>query len=250
MRAHCAIVIVIYALGVAGPPAAQDAPLEIAFHHIHVNHHGGTELIDYYAPLFDSTTTRPTVIGGVHGIEADGVFLLVNSVPEPPPESGGAGWHFGWGSISLDEAYDQHRMQEIDLKLPLPSFAQNLHLHLESEDPIRAAEWYRDRFAATIATRPQNASVRPSNPLHRRPAAIVTLRGITLAIYQATETLGSSRNHRIDHAAFVADLAEARAGPFSVLEQEGRLGPFPTMMIEGPDRFAIELLGPAASPSR
>ena len=114
--------------------------------------------------------------------------------------------------------------------------------------PVRAAQWYRDRFAAVIATNPANAPVRPPNPIHRRPAAIVTLPGITFAIYHSPSALAPSRGRRIDHIAFKADLHDARADGFTVLDPSGRLGRFATTMIEGPDRLAIELVSTRCAP--
>jgi hypothetical protein len=136
-------------------------------------------------------------------------------------------------------------MREADLKLPIPSFAQNLHMHVESEDPISAAHWYRDRVDADITTRAQNAEVKPVNSYFRRPAAIVEFPGISFAIYKAMRPLTSSRGHRIDHVAFKADLRAARHAGFAVVEPSGRLGSFETMTIDGPDRLAIELVGAA-----
>jgi hypothetical protein len=217
--------------------------LRIAFHHIHVNDPAPEWLIAHYGKLFSAATTKSVNLGGHRGIESAGIFLLITPVKEDPPESGGAGWHFGWGPVSLEEAYDRHRMKEVDLTLPMESFAKELHLHLESDDPVRAASWYRDQLDAQIVTDARTTKVRPPNPLHRRPAAIVTLPGITLAIYQAVAPIAGSRGHRIDHIAFTADLGEVRRGEFAVLEHAGRLGPFETMTIEGPDRLALELVG-------
>jgi hypothetical protein len=229
-----AIAIWVLGSGISGAPPS--------FHHIHVNDNRPGALLSYYGKLFDPSTTHATALANFQGIEGGGLLLLITPVRDDPPEEGGAGWHFGWGSISLDEAYDRHRMQEADLKLPIPSFASDLHVHLESEDPVAAARWYRDRFGAEIVTRPENAEVRPVNSYYRRPAAIVTLPQIAFAIYKSMHPLSSSRGHRIDHLAFTADLHEVRAAGFTVLENEGRLGSFETMTIEGPDHLVIEFV--------
>jgi len=223
----------LWALGLWGGPLwGTPLGLPVSFHHIHVNALRPDSLLSYYEKLFDRSTTKVTAIGSARGIEASGVFLLVAAVREEPPEQGAAGWHFGWGTVSLSEAYDQHRMQEIDLTLPMASFAKDLHLHLESEDPLRTASWYRDRMEARISTDARNADVRPANTYLRRPAAIVELSGVAFAIYQTNGSLESSRGHRIDHIAFKADLRAARAGGFKVIESSGRLGSFETMTIE------------------
>jgi hypothetical protein len=234
--------------GAARPTAAPD-PLDVTFHHIHVNDPAPQRLVDYYGKLFRADTTHATTVGAVRGVEADGVFLLIDQAPRMPPESGSAGWHFGWGTVSVDEAYDRHRMQEIEWELPLESFSRDLHLHLESEDPAKAAEWYRDRFGAVLEVAPASPGAVPLNPAHRRPAAIVRLDRIALAIYKSAGPLAPSRGHRIDHIAFRADLGRVRERTdLKVLTPAARLGTFETMVIEGPDQLAIELVGAPSFP--
>lgn len=223
--------------------AVPAPPLDVSFHHIHVNDNAPDHLVGYYAKLFDRSTTKPTTLGPFRGIESAGIYLLITPVPRAPSEEGSAGWHFGWGSLSLDEAYDRHRMQEIEWKLPLESFAKDLHVHIESENPVAAGEWYRDTFGASLQTAPAHAVVEPIKPVYRRPVVIARLDGIALAIYKAAGPLDASRGHRIDHLAFKADLNAARAAGLKVIDPSGRLGPFETMTIEGPDQLAIELVG-------
>jgi hypothetical protein len=224
--------------------AAAPPPLDVSFHHVHVNDTAPDHLVAYYTKLFDRSTTRPVTLGPFPGVEAGGVYLLVTRVKPVPADEGSAGWHFGWGTVSLEEPYDRHRMQEIAWELPLESFAKDLHLHLESEDPIAAGEWYRDTFGAKLEAAPANAAVQPTNAYYRRPAAIVRLDGVALAIYKGSGALKPSRGHRIDHIAFRADLGEVRKrSGLAVLEVSGQLDAFETMTIEGPDQLAIELVG-------
>lgn len=242
----------LLALGVALSAVtliAAPVPLPVSFHHIHVNETAPDHLVTYYGKLFDSSTTSPTTLGEFSGVEAQGVYLLITPVKRQPVEEGSAGWHFGWGTVSIDEPYDRHRMQEIEWELPLESFAKDLHLHLESSSPIAAAEWYRDIFGAVLEMQPAKVAVQPVNAYHRRPVAIARLQRVALAIYKAVRPLAPSRGHRIDHIAFkVSDLEEARAAlsaaAVNVLEPSGRLGPHDTLTIEGPDQLAIELVGP------
>ncbi len=138
-------------------------PMDVSFHHIHVNDPSPSHLVSYYGRLFRPDTTRPTSVGEVLGIESNGVFLLIDAARGMPPESGSAGWHFGWGTVSVDEAYDRHRMQEIEWELPLESFSKDLHVHLESVDPVAAAEWYRDILGATLELSPAAAAVQPGS---------------------------------------------------------------------------------------
>jgi uncharacterized glyoxalase superfamily protein PhnB len=224
-------------------------PLPVSFHHIHVNDTAPQHLLAYYGKLFRADTTRAALIGNAPGIESDGVFLLIATAARLPPETGSAGWHFGWGTVSVDEAYDRHRMQEIEWELPLESFSKDLHLHLESENPLKAAEWYRDTFGATLELSPANADIQPLNQAHRRPVAIARLEQVALAIYKSSGVLEPSRGHRIDHIAFKIDLAAVRQRTdLTVLSANGRLGTLETMLIEGPDHLAIELIGPPSFP--
>jgi len=233
----------LWALGFGLWAAAASPPLEVSFHHIHVNDDRAAHLLDYYGKLFDRSTTHGATLGNFRGIESNGIFLLVTPVSRAPEEEGSAGWHFGWGTVSLGEAYDRHRMQEIEWKLPLESFAKDLHLHLESTDPIAAGEWYRATFGAKLETEPQNAVVQPVRAMYRRPVAIARLEGIALAIYKAPGPLAPSQGHRIDHIAFTTDMPQARAAGLKVVVPSGHLGPHDTMMVEGPDQLAIELIG-------
>jgi catechol 2,3-dioxygenase-like lactoylglutathione lyase family enzyme len=228
-------------------PRAQGL-LRASFHHIHINDTAPEHLVGYYGKLFNSATTRPTRLGDFGGVEAEGLYLLITPVPRPPLEEASAGWHFGWGTVSVDEPYDRHRMQEIEWELPLESFAKNLHLHLESASPMAAGEWYRDVFGAVLETQPANAAVQPINAYYRRPVAIARFERVALAIYKADRPLPPSRGHRIDHIAFkVSELAAVRdaltEARIKLLEPAGRLGPHDTVTIEGPDQLAIELVG-------
>ena len=235
----------VFVLGLcAALSGTAPGPLRVSFHHIHVNDPAPQHLLTYYATLFRAETTRPASIGEVQGVESNGVFLLIDPARGRPREGGSAGWHFGWSTVSVDEPYDRHRMQEIEWELPLESFAKDLHLHLESEDPLTAASWYRDTFGARLETSPSNGEVHPVDPSYRRPVAVARLENIALAIYKSPAPLEPSRGHRIDHIAFKADLTEARRrGNWKVLTAAGRLGTFETMVIEGPDGLAIELVG-------
>jgi hypothetical protein len=245
VRAYSALALGLSMLG----QGMSGAPLGVSFHHIHVNDPKPDDLIAYYTRLFRAETTRPASVGQVRGIESQGVFLLIDPSRVMPRETGTAGWHFGWGTVSVDEAYDRHRMQEIEWELPLESFAKGLHLHLESENPLKAAEWYRDTLGAVLELERSNADVKPLSPIHRRPVAIARLDSIALAIYKSDGPIETSRGQRIDHIAFRADLEEVRRrADLNVVNAGARLGAFQTMVIEGPDHLLIELVGPPSFP--
>jgi hypothetical protein len=238
---HAVTLLAVAAFVQAPAPHA----LHVTFHHLHLNEPSPQTLFSYYGRLFDPSTTRRTRMGGHEGYESAGVFLLINRVPGAPSEDGPV-WHFGWGDVSLVEGYDGHRLRE-EWAPPLRSLAHGLHLHLESEDPVRAAGWYRDLFGAAIETAPSHADVLPPNPLFRKPASLVRLDGLVMLVYRAVAPVPPSRGRRVDHVAFRIDEIEAARRALaerSVRAAPGVLGAFPTLTIEGPDQLAIELVGP------
>jgi hypothetical protein len=234
-------VLAVAAFVQAPPPRA----LHVTFHHLHLNEPSPQALFSYYGRLFDPSTTRRTRVGGHEGYESAGVFLLINRVPGPPPEDGPV-WHFGWGDVSLEEGYDGHRLRE-EWAPPLQSLAHGLHIHLESEDPVGAAGWYRDTLGAAIETAPAHAEVLPWNPLFRKPASLVRLDGLVMLVYRATAPVPPSRGRRVDHIAFSIEEIEAARRALAgrgLRAAPGVLGAFPTLTVEGPDQLAIELVGP------
>lgn len=132
-----------------------------------------------------------------------------------------------------------------------------IHVHLYSDAPLCAAEWYVKHLGAT--TRSQRSGpcevpfAAPSEPLGviRSPAATVRFGEISLIIYprQRPGPLLSPRGHVVDHIALgVPDLTGAldrlRKSGVKVLEESHPFGDGKTRaaMIEGPDAIAIELI--------
>jgi hypothetical protein len=132
-----------------------------------------------------------------------------------------------------------------------------IHVHLYSDAPLCAAEWYVKHLGAT--SRAQRSGpcevpfAAPSEPLGviRSPAATVRFGEISLIIYprQRPGPLVSPRGHVVDHIALaVPDLAAAldrlRKAGVKVLEEPHQFGDSKSRaaMIEGPDAIAIELV--------
>ena len=132
-----------------------------------------------------------------------------------------------------------------------------LHVHLYSDAPLCAADWYVKHFGAVSrAQRTGSCEVPfapPSEPLGviRSPAATVRFGDISLIIYprQHPGPLVSPRGHVVDHIALgVLDISAAlerlRKAGVKVLEEPHRFGSsqMRSAMIEGPDAIAIELV--------
>ena len=132
-----------------------------------------------------------------------------------------------------------------------------IHVHLYSDAPLCAAEWYVKHLGATSRSQRSGPCevpfAAPSEPLGviRSPAATVRFGEISLIIYprQRPGPLASPRGHVVDHIALgVPDLVSAldrlRKSGVKVLEEAHPFGDSKAraVMIEGPDAIAIELI--------
>jgi catechol 2,3-dioxygenase-like lactoylglutathione lyase family enzyme len=123
------------------------------------------------------------------------------------------------------------------------------HLHLFSEDPVAAGEWYVNNFGAV--SRGRTASARFYKGFQVAPSAAVQMDNVSILIFpmeHARQTFPElwkdrkgfepSKNRAIDHIAFsVDDLAATkerlRKNGIQV-DSEG--------FLEGPDKIRIEIV--------
>jgi catechol 2,3-dioxygenase-like lactoylglutathione lyase family enzyme len=258
----------------------QEASNATSFHHVHLNSIDPSKAIDFYTRTFD--VTKKTRHAGFDGVQSENIYLLFNKAPSPPPASpDSAIWHFGWGSTAMEADYQKHLANGVAFHTPITRLGSGLlfaymkapdgalveintsntrafiHVHLYSDAPLCAAEWYVKNLGAT--SRSQRAGpcevpfAAPSEPLGviRSPTATVRFGGISLIIYprQRPGPLVSPHGHVVDHIALgVPDLAGAldrlRKSGVKVLEEARPFGDSKTRaaMIEGPDAIAIELI--------
>jgi len=258
----------------------QEASNATSFHHVHLNSIDPSKAIDFYTRTFD--VTKMTRLAGFDGIQSENVHLLFNKVNSPPPASPDSSiWHFGWGSTAMEADYQKHLANGVTFHTPITRLGSGLlfaymkapdgalveintsntrafiHVHLYSDAPLCAAEWYVKHLGATSRSQrsgPCEAPfAAPSEPLGviRSPAATVRFGEISLIIYprQRPGPLVSPRGHVVDHIALgVPDLVSAldrlRKSSVKVLEETHPFGDGKTRaaMIEGPDAIAIELI--------
>jgi catechol 2,3-dioxygenase-like lactoylglutathione lyase family enzyme len=260
----------------------QEVPIKATFHHVHLNSVDPPAAIGFYTRTFD--VTRKDSIAGMDGVQSENMHLLFNRVSKPAattPDS--AIWHFGWGSPAMEEDYQKHLAAGITFQTPLTRLSSGvqfaymkapdgvlveinsantrafIHVHLYSEAPLCAADWYVKHFGAIMRSNAQRTGpcevpfAAPSEPLGviRSPAATVRIGEVNLIIYprQHPGPLVSSRGHAVDHIAFevpglTAALERLRHAGVKVLEEPHRFGNSDTRaaMIEGPDSIAIELV--------
>ncbi|MCI0487569.1 MAG: VOC family protein [Blastocatellia bacterium] len=258
----------------------QESSVIASFHHVHLNSLDPSRAIDFYTRTFD--VTKKISLAGFDAVQSENIYLLFDKVKQPPataPDS--AIWHFGWGSTAMEADYQKHLDNGVIFHTPLTRLRSGLlfaymkapdgalveintastrafiHVHLYSDAPLCAAEWYKKHLGAT--SRAQRADpcevpfAAPSEPLGviRSPATTVRLGEINLIIYprQRPGPLLSPRGHAVDHIAvsvpdLVATLDRLRRSGVKVLEEPHQFGNSKTRaaMIEGPDSIAIELV--------
>jgi len=261
---------------------SQDAPPQALFHHVHLNSLDPSTAIDFYTRTFD--VTKKTVVAGMDAVQSENMYLLFNRVQSAPgitPDS--AIWHFGWGSPDMEADYHKLLAAGVLFHTPMTKLGSGtlfaymkapdgaiveintsqtrafIHVHLYSDAPLCAAEWYQKNLGAVSRASAQRtgpcevAFAAPSEPLGviRSPATTVRIGEINLIIYprQRPGPLVSTRGHVVDHIAvsypdIAAALEPLRKSGVKVLEDVHPFGNSTSRaaMIEGPDSIAIELV--------
>ncbi|MGE0103344.1 MAG: VOC family protein [Blastocatellales bacterium] len=263
-------------IGVSSRQAVEPA----LFHHVHLNSTDPSTAAGFYAGIFSNTTK--TEIAGITAIRSEDIHLLFDRVEKAPtvsPDS--AIWHFGWGSTDMESDYQSLLEKGIAFQTPLTRLGSGLqfaylkapdgalveintsnsrafiHVHLYSDAPLCAADWYvKNLGAASRARRTGPCEVpfaEPSEPLGviRSPATTVRFGEISLIIYprQRPGPLVSPRGHAVDHIAFTVrdfegTLDRLTGSGIRIIEKPYLFGTSRTRaaMIEGPDSIAIELI--------
>ena len=261
---------------------SQDSSSRAMFHHVHLNSLDPSAANAFYTKTFD--VTRKATIGGLDAVQSENMYLLFNKVKTAPPTSpDSAIWHFGWGSTDMEADYKRHVAAGVTFHTPITRLGSGtlfaymkapdgalveinssqtrafIHVHLYSDAPLCAAEWYQKYLGATSRTATQRTGpcevpfAAPSEPLGviRSPATTVRIGDINLIIYprQHPGPLVSTRAHVVDHIAVgypdvAAVLDRLRKSGVKVLEELHRFGNSDARaaMIEGPDSIAIELV--------
>jgi predicted enzyme related to lactoylglutathione lyase len=260
----------------------QETAMPVTFHHVHLNSVDPSAAINFYIRTFD--VTKKAAFAGTDGVQSENMYLLFNKVMKSPataPDS--AIWHFGWGSTAMEADYERHKANGVAFHTPMTRLNSGLlfaymkapdgalveintsqtrafiHVHLYSDAPLCAADWYIKQLGAVSRSSTPRTSpcevpfATPSEPLGviRSPAASVRFGEVSLIIYprQRPGPLVSPRGHVVDHIALsVSDLPSMldrlKKSGVKVLEESHKFGKSDTRaaMIEGPDAIAIELI--------
>jgi hypothetical protein len=233
---HTHRISLVWAIVLVAWPGAigrsQDAPTQAQFHHVHLNSLEPSTAIGFYTRTFD--VTKKTTLAGIDAVQSENMYLLFDKVTKPPataPDS--AIWHFGWGSPDMEADYQTHFAAGVAFQTPITKLGSGtlfaymkapdgalveintsqtrafIHVHLYSDAPLCAAEWYRKHLGAMSRASAQRTGpcevpfAAPSEPLGviRSPAATVRIGEINLIIYprQRPGPLVSTRGHIVDH---------------------------------------------------
>ena len=276
------------------PASAQAAPNnEAHFHHLHLNTLDPQAAINFYTSKFDSEKAK--FAGLLDGVWTQKSWMLFTKVTTPPKwELDSSIWHFGWGAENMKAEYERQLKMGTKFFTPLTDIsdiggntgAKDLvyysyvespekalielitsnnhrfnHLHLFSEDPVAAAEWYVKHFGAKGRI-PTSRTPRMYKGYQIGPSASVTVDNVNIIIFPAEYLktdypdrwkgkveLESTKGHVVDHIGFSFDnlpeaLEKLRKDGVKVTDEIKSVagGKIKYAFIEGPDKIRIEVI--------
>jgi predicted enzyme related to lactoylglutathione lyase len=226
--------------------------------------------------------------GAINAVWAQKSWILIDKVHNPPPwELTSAIWHFGWGAEDMQATYQKQLDSGTKFFTPITQLAPSFfyayvegpdhalielntanhhhfgHLHLLSEDPIAAAEWYMKYFGATPrGAWPPSREPRFRKDLQIGPSASLMVDDLNIIIYPIQYSRVAYKDHWrdqtamsptegrvVDHVAFSFDnlgeaLARMRKDGVQVTQsiKPTQRGKLMSAFIKGPDRISIEMV--------
>jgi catechol 2,3-dioxygenase-like lactoylglutathione lyase family enzyme len=268
------------------------------FHHLHLNSTDPKAAIEFYTGRLESE--RRKFAGAQDAVWANGSWLLFTKVDAAPKSDITSGiWHMGWGGgDNMKETYRKQLDAGTKFQTPLTDISDQCdgkggnerflfayidapdhalielnttaagikrfgHVHLLSNDPITAGEWYMKEFGLRSRTStPPSREVRYRCGRQTGPAVSLMMDDVNVILYPAgwsktafpdlwkgRDDLESSQGHTIDHLGFRVDdldatLARLRKDGVKVTGEARSVpgGKVKFAFIEGPDRVRIEVL--------
>ena len=270
---------------------AQDAkPPQAHFHHIHLNTTDPKAAIDFYTTKFEAEKAR--FAGLVDGVWVRKSWLLFTKVSTPPPSDiVSTIWHIGWGAEDMPAAYQKQIDSGTKFQTPITDISKLAgmapgkffyayvdgpdhalielntanhhhfgHLHLLSEDPVAAAEWYEKHLGIPIRGKQPEQRIYDGFPVG--PSASLQADNVNIIIFPVAyarhgmedlwkdrKTFESTKGRAVDHIGFsVENLQESierlRAQGVNITNEPRSIagGKVKFAFIEGPDKMWIELV--------
>jgi catechol 2,3-dioxygenase-like lactoylglutathione lyase family enzyme len=256
------------------------------FHHVHLNTLDPKAAIDFYTSKFDCERAR--FAGLEDAVWSQKSWLLFNKVRTPPPwELTSAIWHFGWGAEDMKAAYQKQLDMKTKFFTPISPIGTSFfyayvegpdhaliemntanhhrfgHLHLFSEDPVAAGDWYVRNFGATVRNNGMSSRT-PSfiSGFQVGPNSSLMLDNVNIIIFpiqyskkayadhwKGVTEMTPTKGRVVDHIGVSFDnltdaLERLRKGGVHVTDeiQTTAGGKVKFAFIEGPDMIRIELV--------
>ena len=283
----------LVALAVAFAPwGTGQTVANVHFHHLHLNATDPAADIAFYTTKFDAEKGK--FAGVADGVWTQKSWILFNRVNTPPKSDVTSTiWHFGWGAEDMQATYDKQVASGTRFQTPLTDisdiggnpnakpgsffyayvlgpdgalielntarFHRFGHIHLLSENPVAAAEWYEKQFGVTARKSPAKRMYRD---VQIGPGASFNLDNVNVIIYpveyarsdhwkawEGRDTFESTAGHVVDHIGVSVDnlddaMAKLKAAGVKVLNEARSAagGKIKYAFIEGPDKMKIEVI--------
>ncbi|MFN7932614.1 MAG: VOC family protein [Bryobacteraceae bacterium] len=264
--------------------AALWAQPKAHFHHVHLNSTDPVAATAFYAQKF---ACEKASYAGKPAIWAQKSWLLFDKVKTAPPpgalESDSPVWHIGWGAEDMPAAVKKQIESGTKFQTPITDISDLAnfkgfyyayvdgpdralielntarhhnfgHLHLFSNDPHAAADWYAKYLG--ITARKSKPETRMYRDVQVGPSASFNIDNVNVIIYPAGyrkhNRFRSSRGTVFDHVAFSVDqlaptLEALRRDGVKILRKPGKHDGHRSVLVEGPDMLAVEIVEGHAS---
>jgi catechol 2,3-dioxygenase-like lactoylglutathione lyase family enzyme len=283
-----ALLLLAISLGISVPlaPASEPEKPVAHFHHVNLNTVDPKAAIDFYTSKFDCERAR--FAGLEDAVWTQKSWMLFNKVKTPPPwELTSAIWHFGWGAEDMKAAYQKQLDMKTKFFTPISPLGASFfyayvegpdhaliemntanhhrfgHLHLFSEDPVAAGDWYVKNFGATVRNNGMSSRT-PSfiSGFQVGPNSSLMLDNVNIIIFpiqyskkayadhwKGVTEMTPTKGRVVDHIGVSFEnltdaLERLRKGGVHVTDeiQTTAGGKVKFAFIEGPDKIRIELV--------
>ena len=292
--AVCAFAVPLFIATINALPQDSTPEPLAHFHHIHLNSTNPEAAIDFYTSHFDCEKAK--FGGSIDAVWAQKSWLLFNKVNQPPPSAVvSAIYHMGWGAEDMKATYQKQVDMGTKFETPITDIAEATgrgtpgrfwfayvdgpdhalielntanhhnfgHIHMTSDDPIAAGEWYMKEFGMIRRGHgPPSREPYFHNGIQIAPAMSLVMDNVNFIIYPTGLVKGvfpkawegrtkyaSPRGRTIDHFALSVDNLDAT---LERLKQDGVKitqpprtilgGKLKSAFVEGPDNVSIEVV--------
>ena len=257
-------------------PMAAQPTIPAHFHHVHLNSTDPAAAVEFYSKHFDCEKAEYQAKPAVW---AQRSWLLFQKVDKAPPSDVlSTIWHIGWGAEDMPATYRKQLELGATFQTPLtdisdlamsPGFYYAYvdgpdhvlielntarhhrfgHLHLFSDDPVAAGEWYIQHFGATTSRKPPySREPRFYKGVLVGPSMSLMMDNVNIIIFPSGylkdhTKFVSTQGRVVDHIAFGVDnvkqAAERLKAAGIAVSADG--------FLDGPDGMRIELVAGQAA---